>query len=165
MNAGGLGNGAAMPDLKGVFAVLGVATFLGMSAFGVAMWLHRQAVAVLSAGMGAGLMVSSLQMIVRGALGASGAAIVGGTLGTIASALVWIALMTLGAWLQLKRKPVVVLEQGAVYGRLPMRASGGEVPSPLQRVPEVPSPAPAPAPTPAAKAATANDKKPTKKAA
>ncbi|MFO0856043.1 MAG: hypothetical protein U0640_01655 [Phycisphaerales bacterium] len=163
MSAGGLGNGAAMPDLKGVFAVLGVATFLGMSAFGVAMWLHRQAVAVLSAGMGAGLMVSSLQMIVRGALGASGAAIVGGTLGTIASAVVWIALMTLGAWLQLKRKPVVVLEQGAVYGRLPMRASGGEVPLPLQRVPEIPNPAPAP--TPAAKAATANDKKPTKKAA
>lgn len=135
------GQGGALPDMKGLFAVLGIGTFCGMCAFGLAIWLHRHAVAVLSAGLGAWMMVSSGQLIVEGALGAGGAVHLEGLLFSLVCGVVWVSLLSLGAWLQLRRKVVGTQEQGIVYGKLPARASGGEAPH-LPFLPPMPEPEP-----------------------
>lgn len=142
------GQGGAMPDMKGVFAVLGIGTFFAMCAFGLAIWLHRHAVAVLSAGLGAWMMVSSGQLIVEGALGTSGAVHLEGLLFSLVRGVVWVSLLSLGAWLQLRRKVVATQESGIVYGKLPARASGGEAP-PLPFLPPMPEPEPEPVSKPA----------------
>ena len=81
------------------------------------------------------------------ALGASGAVHLDGLVFSLVRGVVWVSLLTIGAWLQLWRKVVATQESGIVYGKLPARASGGEAPQ-LPFLPPMPEPEPVSKPAP-----------------
>lgn len=120
---GGVGGSANAADaeaqvpMRSVVIVLALAGSIAATVFGLALWKHRQTVALVAAGLGSGFLVSGASVMLLAAK--PDAAWLTGLMASMLFAGLWLALTMLGAISQLRRARATQIEEtGGVAGTI-----------------------------------------------
>ncbi|GEM_PF-1516144 len=129
-------NAASAIPLRTVAIILIVGAILSSIAFGLALWKHRHAVAIVSAAIGSCFFVGAISILAHSISGPTIADMLAGITGSLLTGGLWFMLTSSGAFLQLRRDKPATNQQSGIEalgsvrrpGMLP-RASAAETSS------------------------------------